>query len=167
MANLPSMNVTVIFTVTFDARRYYTEAELAGSPGLASRLRGEPLWRGSIDVATDGATLRIADELTPLVQNLCLRAVPPLAAGRPFQVDLFTRTDPVQLSPRGTAIDIATTAMAMSGLDRRALLNALVACGARYLAFAKHIKVGDPAFIDNLKHASSFEAAARKAAALL
>lgn len=155
--------VSVTFTITFDFMRYYTEDELGGT-NVAARLRYASTIEGSIDIARSGSpTVRVVDELAPWVQNLCFRAVPNLATGEPVQVLYYSRSGHVDLVPKGDEIEISGDKVPTSAFPGRALTQALVDCGGRFLAFAKEAKGTDPDYMANIDYIGGFEGSARAA----
>jgi hypothetical protein len=158
--------VVVTFNVTFDFTRYFSEAELADEEGALATLRSARRIEGSLDIAASGApTTRVIDELAPWVQNLCFRAVPPLAAGEPARVSYYSRSGSVLLTPRGDVVELSGDLNPAARYPKRALLVALVECGHRFLTFAAAVKRDSPDFMGNLNYIRRFEGPAREALA--
>jgi hypothetical protein len=161
-ADTPDVSVT--FAVTFDYQRYYAEAELA-APDVVDRIRAGSTIEGSVDIAGDGETVtRIVDELAPWIQNLCFRAVPTLAAGEPTRVLYFSRSGFLDLAPRDDVIELSGDKNPDATYPRRPLLDALVECGSRFLAFAETVKRDDVDYMANVDYVRQFEEPARAAA---
>jgi len=150
--------VTVAFAVTFDFSRFYTEAELAvAAPELLDDIRRASTIDGSIDIESPGRTgVRVADELVPCVQNLCFRAVATLSTGNPAEVPYFARQGLVSLTPVGDETEIAGDRVDPARYPTGPLCAALVACGERFLDFARTLKSGDGDYLAAVEDAAQY-----------
>lgn len=150
--------VTAAFAVTFDFSRYYTETELANAaPELLDGIRRGSTIDGSIDIGGPGRpTVRIADELVPCVQNLCFRAVATLSTGSPAEVPYFTRQGMITLTPAGGETEVSGDRVDPARYPTGPLCTALVACGERFLEFARTVKSADADYLAGVRDAAQY-----------
>jgi hypothetical protein len=164
LAKTATSEVSVTFAVTFDFERYYTEAELSAAD-VVDRIRAASTIEGSIEIAgSGGPPITIVDELAPWIQNLCFRAVSTVASGEPAHVLYFSRSGFLDLVPRDDVVEVSGDKNPNAVYPRRQLLEALVECGSRFLAFAETTKHDDADYIGNLNYVRQFEEPARAAA---
>lgn len=165
MTSSPDARVTVRYAVTFDYRTFHGEDELSvPDSALVQRVRSKSILEGRVEISAPGQPdVRIADELVPWIQNLCFRAVPSLATGQPERIQYFSRSGYVLLTPSQDAVELSGDRDPHAVYPRKALLEALVDCGDRFLAFADAVKRDDADFMAQVNYARRFAAQAREA----
>jgi hypothetical protein len=89
--------------------------------------------------ATGQPDLRVEDALAPLAIWLCFNAVSELAAGRPLQIEAYSYQAETRLVPDGDWVEISGDVLSTARVDRAALLESLLACGERILAFFREL----------------------------
>jgi len=156
--------MNIIFTITFDYKRFYTESELS-VPGsqLRTRVAAARAIEGAILLITENQpTIEIVDELLPWIQNLCFRAISQLIIDGEVRIQYFSRSGFIDLKLAGDVIEVKGNKTASAVFPKGEFLPALLACGERFDSLMREIKGNDPDVIGNLDYMKHFAEMARK-----
>ena len=132
-------DISVRFRVLIGGSRYAEEADLAaGAVDLGDR---SPL-KGQVEMAApDAPPARPEDELVPLVLGLCFRAVDDLTRSDHAVVRYANDYGYLRLDREAQLIRISGDGVPLVRFPERALLPALVDCGARFARWARQTAV--------------------------
>lgn len=136
------MTLTVGFCVQVDGGDCLDEQELA-LPAASSHVFELRHLDGAITIRS-GMEVAIEDELPPLVQNLCFRALPALLAGEAVSLRYFSMPGEFRLHPTGDVVRISGDLIEEVSLNRRELIPALYECGVRFIGALRHLGGEDP-----------------------
>lgn len=118
-----------------DGQFWSEESLFAEGEGLGERLdQLKPLY-GQLEIFDDASEegTAISDDFDFMMYDICIGMIPKLAAGEDVDLTLAAHNEEVSFSPSGGQVEIAGSAIPEITVDRAALLDALVACGGRYL----------------------------------
>lgn len=79
----------------------------------------------------------ITDDFHLMMFDLCIDAVPRLAAGDEVEVALAAHNEEVRFAPDGDTVEISGSAISEITVNKAALLAAMVDCGGRYVALCR------------------------------
>jgi hypothetical protein len=133
-------------------------AHAAARPGLFELV-------GGVNVACGEKQVGIGDDLSALVTQLCFDAPAAVARGETAAFDLVNDPEHYTLRREGTEIEIAGTLITPARFPAAALLEALVACGERYIALLGRGWADDPGLPDLLADLKGAAENARQALA--
>lgn len=110
--------------------------------GLRLPVRDYRSVPGRIEISSPGREpARPEDELVPLVMNLCFRAVSQLSASPHATVGYTDTYGYLRLDLEGAWIRLSGDRVPDVRLPGRALLEALVACGTRFIAWLPRLNL--------------------------
>ncbi|MBN9507840.1 MAG: hypothetical protein J0I21_01850 [Alphaproteobacteria bacterium] len=141
-----------------DAIVAWAAAHAAARPGLFD-------LEGGVNVACGAVQFGIGDDLTALVTQLCFVAPAAVARGETAAFDLVNDPETYTLRREGTEIEIAGTLIETNRFPASALLEALVACGERYIALLGRVWADEPGLPDLLADLKGAAETARRALA--
>jgi len=105
------------------------------------RMQANTRFSGAIVIAAPGQpTVEYEDELGPAVRDLCFRSIPDLLAGKPVALTTFSYPGSVSLVPEGDTVVISGDVVETARVPLRPLARGLVACGQRFIAFARRLR---------------------------
>lgn len=117
---------------------------------------------GALEVSVGGTTAHVEDTLRYLVLGVCFRSVPPLLRGEEFVHDYAESGFPaLVLRPRGDVVEVSGREVAPVTSPRDALVEALLACGDRYVDLLRDLGA-HPADLRLLTDAADEARAARR-----
>jgi hypothetical protein len=134
----------------------WAAAHPAARPGLFDLV-------GGVNVAWGERQFGIGDDLTALVGQLCFAAPAAVARGEMAAFDLVNDPEHYTLRREGAEIEVAGTLIETVRFPASALLDALVACGERYIALLGRVWADDPGLPDLLADLKGGATAARAA----
>lgn len=141
------MSVTVAYTIQVGYRAMINEADL---PGMIAKLGvdfpRDYLTGAVVFTATGQTTVQIEDDLEFCLQQL-LEGVPSLAAGQPAAIGYSEAPGRVDFTPDGDVIAVTSDLFPPFRADTRELLDAIVACGERFVALCRSSLGDDPDLI--------------------
>ena len=124
------------------------EEELASRfDELRERLTAQEEPEGTLVLYNDGGSYRVTafrDDLEALMRGVCVRAIPDLAAGKEVVAEMAAYDESAAFKPEGDEIVVSGDQIDGDRCPARPLLEALVGCGERYLAFIKRLRGDNP-----------------------
>ncbi|MEJ2407890.1 MAG: hypothetical protein P8Y58_07135 [Novosphingobium sp.] len=152
----------VLFPSTGEMR---SEFELAAPTGeQAQKLAKMYEFEGEIVISGyGGPDFLIAGALEAWVQNLCFDAVARTCAGEPSSILNFNGPGRVEVVPDGDTVRMQTDAGEAAVFPRDELAAELVACGVRFLHWAREQKAQDAGYCGNLDYIEGFLGPAKAA----
>lgn len=79
----------------------------------------------------------ITDDFHLMMFDVCIRAVPRLAAGEAVDLSLAAHNEEVRFAPDGDEVEISGSAIPELSVNGANLIAALLDCGERYLALCR------------------------------
>ncbi len=79
----------------------------------------------------------ITDDFHLMMFDICIDAVPRLAAGEEVEIGLAAHNEEVRFAPEGDATEISGSAIPELTVNTAELLGAMLECGARYVALCR------------------------------
>jgi hypothetical protein len=157
--------MSVSFMVELNQDRLIAESELPfATAAERAQLANKEAFQGDLVLAGDEQTeVRISDLLEAWVQNLCFDAVPKILAGESVEILYFSYEGRVRLEPHGPKVRVSGDHVPSAEFAARDLTPALVACGDRFLAWAREAKSSDASYQANLDYIEGFRQAAAAA----
>lgn len=105
------------------------------------RMQAKKRFSGAIVITAPGQpTVEYEDELGPAVQDLCFRSVPDLLAGKAVDLTTFSYPGSVSVVPDGDVVIISGDVVETAKVPLRPLARGLVACGQRFITFARRLR---------------------------
>lgn len=116
---------------------------------------------GSIFVTGDGQQAQVADQMISVIPSLCFDAVVEVLDKGESVFNLYTAQTTVRLRAQDGMVDLGSTVCDLVAFPRAAFLEALVACGERFIRLAETLWGDDPDNADIFTSLKSSAAAAR------
>ena len=134
MPGSSAADVTARFRIFLGGDRYAEEADLLAH---AVDLGHRDMLKGQVELAApDAPPVRPEDELVPLVLGLCFRAVVDLGRSDHAVVAYANDYGYLRLDREAELIRVSGDGVPLVRFPERALLPALVDCGARFARWA-------------------------------
>jgi len=163
------VSVTVAFCVSIASDACVDEDQITAD---FEHYRPKILADEERDGALDGAVLirvpgepevKVEDELEAIVENLCIRAIPDLVAGRHVVVRYFQYYGYLRLDPEDQNVLISGDFVPKVRISLRETTLGLYECGRRFLTFLLRYKESDPAYVASIQDMMREADEARKA----
>lgn len=158
----------IYFRILFPASgEMRSEFELAVPTFAQAEALARMKWfEGEIVIAGHGGPdFVVPGALEAWVQNLCFDAVSRIYAGEPASFNNFSGPGRIDVEPGGTTVRLRVDGGPGVAFARDELAPELVACGARFLGWARRHKPDDAAYLANLDYIEGFRGPAEAALA--
>jgi hypothetical protein len=157
--------VTVTITYCLNAAgKCLSEVEIAaGLAQYAAALRKNSDLEGYLIITAPGQPeIQIEDTLEATVQNLCFKALDDLVKGASVAIPYFSMAGTIHVRVEGNMARVEGDYIDQAQYPLRELIEALYACGHRFLEMLRVLYAGDTDFQPRLAWLAPFEAKAKQ-----